>query len=75
MRFPDIEIMTRVFNLFCYGPLNEGDDPLRKRMIPYYFTTKPVTEPDRGVLYYNGVRERNVHGHFTGDPFKAAQVI
>ena len=73
MRFPDIKIMTRVFNLFCYPPLNEGNDPLRKRMIPYYFTTK--TKPDNGILYYNGVRERNVHGEFSGDPFKAAEVI
>jgi hypothetical protein len=76
MRFPDIALMTRLFNLFYSPQLNPSNgDQLQKHLIPFYFTTKPLDQPDDGILFFNGVRERNVRGTFPGDPFQAAQVI
>ena len=50
MRFPKTDFMNRVFHLFGYGPLNEGDLQLSKKLKPYYF----ADENKNDLRSYNG---------------------
>lgn len=59
MRFPDINIMTRLFHLFSYLNLSAS-------VVPYYLTAKE----NNGYLLYNNVRVRQ-NALPTGDIFDA----
>ncbi|KAF8876585.1 hypothetical protein BD779DRAFT_1560216 [Infundibulicybe gibba] len=58
MRFPHIKCMERLFHLVRYDKLNEGEDPLAGRLIPYFFEPKD----NNALSYFNGVRERQAKG-------------
>jgi hypothetical protein len=68
MRFPKIETMRRLFNLFEYPPLNAGDIQLKAKLVPFHHAS------GNAFLSYNGVTVRKNAVH-SGDPFNAAQVI
>ncbi|KAG1769110.1 hypothetical protein EV702DRAFT_1189117 [Suillus placidus] len=71
MRFPKISSMQRVFNLFDYPPLNNGDISLKTKLKPFYF----VGGGNNNTLFsYNGVTVRQ-NAMPPNDPFKAEQVI
>ena len=48
--------MKRLAELVEYPPLNEGQDPLKDKLIPYYYTTRDPSHP--GFNYYNGIIEK-----------------
>ena len=48
-------IMKRLAELTEYGPLNQGRDRLRDKLIPFYFDARDGSKP--GFNYYNGIRE------------------
>ncbi|KAF4601469.1 hypothetical protein EYR38_006122 [Pleurotus pulmonarius] len=64
MRFPDTPVMTRLFNLFRYAPLNRGDFQLFSKLKDYYFKDAK----GNNLLYYNDVRKRQNSGP-SGDDF------
>jgi hypothetical protein len=71
MRFPKINSMQRVFDLFDYPPLNTGDIALKSKLKPFYF----VGGGNNNTFYsYNDVTVRQ-NAMPSGDPFKADQVI
>ncbi|KAF4575443.1 hypothetical protein EYR40_004817 [Pleurotus pulmonarius] len=64
MRFPDTIIMTRLFHLFRYGPLNTGDFQLASKLKDYHFKDTK----GNNLLYYNDVRKRR-NSNPSGDDF------
>jgi hypothetical protein len=62
MRFPDMNIMTRLFHLFAYLNLSAS-------VVPYYMTPKE----NNGYLLYNDTRVRQ-NALPTGDAFKAGTI-
>lgn len=54
MRFPQTNIMTRLFHLFNYRPLKYKGKQLSELLVPYYFTAVK----NNAYLYYNGIRRR-----------------
>jgi len=70
MRFPDIPVMRRLFNLFNYPPLNVGvETPLASLLQKYYFQAAG----GNGFLSYNGVTIRA--NNPDPNPFKSEAVI
>ncbi|KAF8435776.1 hypothetical protein L210DRAFT_3648445 [Boletus edulis BED1] len=47
--------MKRLAELTEYGPLNEGQDRLKDKLIPYYYTARQGSKP--GFYYLNGILE------------------
>ncbi|KAF8867943.1 hypothetical protein BD779DRAFT_1684991, partial [Infundibulicybe gibba] len=54
MRFPQTDIMRRLFHLFHYPPLNQGNNGLASHLIPYFF----APEKDNALMYFNDIRAR-----------------
>lgn len=48
-------LIKRLAELTEYGPLNEGRDCLRDRVIPFYYHARDGSKP--GSYYFNGIRE------------------
>lgn len=48
-------IMKRLADLIEYGPLNDGQDRLKDKLIPYYQKVREGSNP--GLNYFNGIRE------------------
>ncbi|KAH0837761.1 hypothetical protein J3R83DRAFT_5939 [Lanmaoa asiatica] len=46
-------VMKRLAQLTEYGPLNEGRDRLKDKLIPYYFSARKGSQP--GFYYFNGI--------------------
>lgn len=72
MRFPQAAdgkpgVMTRLFNLFSYSPLNTGKLRLNDSLVPFYFTPKN----NNGFLLYNNVRVRQ---NEPSNDFRAAEI-
>ena len=68
MRFSKIDAMRRLFNLFEYPPLNDGDIQLKEKLILFHHAS------ENAFSSYNGVTFRQ-NAVPSGDPFRAAQVI
>ncbi|KAG8704051.1 hypothetical protein FRC11_010240, partial [Ceratobasidium sp. 423] len=68
MRFPQIPSMERVFKLFDYPPLNQGDKTLKSKLTPFLFANNNT------FFDYNGVTVRR-SAVPSADPFKADQVL
>ncbi|KAI6045465.1 hypothetical protein EDC04DRAFT_2559545 [Pisolithus marmoratus] len=49
-------VMKRLAELIIYEPLNRGNDPLKDKLIPYYFKARDPSK--QGFYYFNGIRER-----------------
>ncbi|KAI6045459.1 amine oxidase [Pisolithus marmoratus] len=49
-------IMKRLGQLIIYDRLNEGKEPLQKKLIPYYMKARDPS--NQAFYYFNGVRER-----------------
>ncbi|KAG6380589.1 hypothetical protein JVT61DRAFT_4953 [Boletus reticuloceps] len=47
--------MKRLAELTEYGPLNKGQDKLKEKLVPYYYTVREGSKP--GFYYFNGVFE------------------
>lgn len=45
--------MKRLAELTEYGPLNEGQDRLKDKLIPYYYSAREGSKP--GFYYFNGI--------------------
>ncbi|KAJ8475240.1 hypothetical protein ONZ45_g15681 [Pleurotus djamor] len=69
MRFPDTIVMTRLFHLFKYGPLNTLPFDLQGKLRPYLF--KDAKE--KSLLYYNDVRKTRGSDP-SGDDFQWSQL-
>ncbi|KAI0800655.1 hypothetical protein C8Q74DRAFT_1191398 [Fomes fomentarius] len=67
MRFPEIISMKRVFHLFKYQPLNEGNLQLRQKLRPYYFAHQ------NALMSYNG--ETLQQSQVTSESFQPQAVI
>ncbi|KIK68736.1 hypothetical protein GYMLUDRAFT_256401 [Collybiopsis luxurians FD-317 M1] len=72
MRFPQIKSMNRVFHLFNYPPLNQGDLSLKSKLKPFYFVG---AANNYTLLSYNGVTVRQNTTAPGSDPFKSDLVI
>jgi hypothetical protein len=68
MRYPQTDIMRRLFHLFNYPPLKYKGTPLKDLLIPYYFTAKD----NNAYLYYNGIRRRG--NNVAGESFRAEEL-
>ncbi len=64
MRFPDNEVMRRLFHLFNYEPLNTGDFQLRAKLRDYHFEDLK----NNNLLYFNDTRRKR--GGTSGDGFQ-----
>ncbi|KIJ70595.1 hypothetical protein HYDPIDRAFT_164579 [Hydnomerulius pinastri MD-312] len=62
-------VMKRVAELIEYEKLNQGPEPLRSKVIPYYFETQNPCKP--GFLYFNRVR---THVGDAKESFEAAKM-
>lgn len=60
--------MRRLAELTEYGPLNQGPDPLREQLIPFYYTARDSNRP--GFYYFNGIHQK-VGGAKDPSGFKA----
>ena len=60
--------MKRLAELIEYGPLNEGIDSVKDKLIPYYVDTRDPSNP--GFYYFNGIHQRVEKGTPKG-PFNA----
>lgn len=72
MRFPETNIMTRVFHLFRSVYLNSDGIKLEDKMIQYKFADSPKQrEPPKGNTFrlFNGIRFRAKDLPKDGDPF------
>ncbi|KAI6126499.1 hypothetical protein F5141DRAFT_1247376 [Pisolithus sp. B1] len=67
-------IMKRLAELIVYLPLNKGSDPLKDRLIPYYYEAREGINLKPGFYYFNGVRERisSKPGHFRAEEIGVA---
>ncbi|KAF8435775.1 hypothetical protein L210DRAFT_3648444 [Boletus edulis BED1] len=66
-------IMKRLAELIEYGPLNQGSEPLRRKLIPYYYSAREGSKP--GFYYFNRVLEQvsnNPKGSFDAEAMNVA---
>ncbi|KAF4575442.1 hypothetical protein EYR40_004818 [Pleurotus pulmonarius] len=64
MRFPDNEVMRRLFHLFNYKPLNTGEFQLHAKLREYHFDDLK----NNNLLYFNDTRRKR--GGTSGDDFQ-----
>jgi hypothetical protein len=69
MRFPDINVMKRVFHLFHSEQLNSGEDKLKNHLIDFKFSN------DDAFHLFNNIRIPNKYtGNATADMFNFINV-
>ncbi|KAF8881320.1 hypothetical protein BD779DRAFT_1675460 [Infundibulicybe gibba] len=63
MRFPSTPVMSRLFHLFKYQPLNHGEYNLVSHLIPFHSTP----EKRNGLMYFTNIREQKRDDKYSGN--------